>query len=109
MKRPADCHSMTDIRAEIDRLDAALVALLVERTTYIDRAAEIKERADLPARIDDRVEAVVANVRRHAAAQGLPPDLVDDLWRRLIDWSIAREEAVLGPDAARDVYGKEAP
>lgn len=101
MKKPEDCSTMADIRAEIDRLDAALVALFAERAGYIDRAAEIKAEVDLPARIDARVEEVVANVRRHAATHGLPPDLVEKLWRRLIDWSIAREESKLGPDSLR--------
>jgi isochorismate pyruvate lyase len=101
MKKPEDCSTMADIRAEIDRLDAALVALFAERAGYIDRAAEIKAEVDLPARIDARVEEVVANVRRHAVTHGLPPDLVEKLWRRLIDWSIAREESKLGPDSLR--------
>ena len=96
-----DCTSMTEIRAEIDRLDEALVKLFAERAGYIDRAAEIKAVVDLPARIEARVEEVVANVRRHAVAEGLPPDLVEKLWRRLIDWSIAREESRLGPDSLR--------
>ena len=43
----------------------------------------------------------VGNVRRHAATYGLPPDLVEKLWRRLIDWSIAREESRFGPDSLR--------
>jgi hypothetical protein len=47
------------------------------------------------------VEQVVQNVRRHASVYGLPPDLVEELWRRLIDWSIAREESRLGPDSLR--------
>lgn len=92
MKRPEDCTTMADIRAEIDRLDEELVALFAERTAYIDRAAAIKEAVGLPARIEDRVEQVVANVRRHAAAHGLPPDKLEKLWRKLIDWSIEREE-----------------
>ena len=92
MKRPEDCTTMADIRAEIDRLDAALVAMFAERTAYIDRAAAIKEQVGLPARIEDRVEQVVANVRRHAVAHGLPPDKLEKLWRKLIDWSIEREE-----------------
>lgn len=101
MKAPADCNSMADIRAEIDRLDEELVQLFADRAAYIDRAAQIKARVDLPARIDDRVEQVVQNVRRHAEAKGLPPELVEKLWRRLIDWSIAREESHLGPDSLR--------
>jgi isochorismate pyruvate lyase len=98
MRRPAECTTMADLRAEIDRLDEALVAMFAERTAYIDRAAEIKTRVLLPARIDTRVEEVVANVRRHAVTHGLPPDKIEKLWRKLIDWSIAREEDRLGRD-----------
>ena len=101
MKRPEECETMADVRAGIDRIDAALVALLVERAGYIDRAAGIKAVLDLPARIEDRVEEVVANVRSRAGEGGLDPDLAEALWRRLIDWSIAREEERLGPDAQR--------
>ena len=101
MRKPEDCVTMADLRAEIDRLDQALVAMLAERAGYIDRAAQIKAKVDLPARIDDRVEQVVQNVRGHALAHGLPPDLVEKFWRRLIDWSIAREESHLGPDSLR--------
>ena len=101
MKAPQDCTSMADIRAGIDQLDSELVALFARRAGYIDRAAEIKAEVDLPARIDARVEEVVQNVRRHAETYGLPPELVEKLWRRLIDWSIAREENRLGPDSLR--------
>ena len=101
MPRAEDCTTMAEIRAEIDRIDAALIAMLAERAGYIDRAADLKAVLDLPARITPRVEEVVANVRRHAAAHGLPPDLAEKLWRRLIDWSIAREESRLGPDSLR--------
>jgi isochorismate pyruvate lyase len=102
MKTPKDCMTMADIRAEIDRVDEALVKLFAERAGYIDRAVVVKSGVKLPARINSRVEEVVQNVRRHAEAQGLPPDLVEKLWRRLIDWSIAREESQLGPDSLRD-------
>ena len=101
MLKPADCTSMAEIRAEIDRLDQELVRLFADRAGYIDRAAEIKAGADLPARIEARVEEVVQNVRRHADTYGLPPELVEKLGRRLIDWSIAREESKLGPDSLR--------
>ena len=96
MKAPADCHSMPELRAEIDRLDGEIVAKLVARAGYIDRACELKAANGLPARIEDRVEEVVAKVRARAQADGLDPALVEDLWRRLIEWSIAREERRLG-------------
>ena len=96
MKAPQDCHDMTELRAAIDALDAGIVAKLSVRAGYIDRAAQLKRGNGLPARIDARVEEVVAKVRAETGAQALDPDLVEDLWRRLIDWSIAREERTLG-------------
>jgi isochorismate pyruvate lyase len=98
MKTAAECNSMAEIRAEIDQLDLDLVTLFARRTTYIDRAAQIKTTVGLPARIDDRVEQVIENVRRHALAQGLPPEQFETIWRGLVDWSIAREETYLGKE-----------
>ena len=96
MKAPQDCANMAELRVEIDALDRQIVELLARRVTYIDRAAELKPAEGLPARIDDRVEAVVANVRTKAVSAGFDPDLAEAMWRRMIDWSIAREERILG-------------
>ncbi|MDT8856846.1 chorismate mutase [Paracoccaceae bacterium Fryx2] len=98
MKTPAECTTMAELRAEIDRLDEELVALFAQRVGYIDRAVEIKTEVGLPARIGSRVEEVIANVRRHATSHGLPPDKLEKLWRKLVDWSIEREESHLGKD-----------
>ena len=87
---------MAELRAEIDALDARIVGLLAVRARYIDRAAALKPGEGLPARIDDRVEAVVARVRAAATAEGWDADLAEELWRVLIDWSIAREERLMG-------------
>ena len=91
--------TMTALRDRIDALDRDLVALLARRAAMIDRAAVLKPGEGLPARIAARVEDVVAKVRAEAAGRGLDPDLAERLWRMLIEWSIAREEAVLGPSA----------
>lgn len=92
---PEDCRSMAELRRQIDEIDQALVALLATRSTYIDRAIAIKQAEGLPARIDDRIEDVVAKVKARAARSGLDEALVEELWRRLIEWSIAREAKVL--------------
>ncbi|MGY6547617.1 MAG: chorismate mutase [Roseinatronobacter sp.] len=98
MRLPAECTNMTELRAEIDRLDAALIGLLVERTSYIDRAIALKAPQGLPARIPERVEEVLANVRMAAAGQGLDPALAEAVWRLIVDWSIAREARILGDE-----------
>ncbi|MEW2919811.1 chorismate mutase [Ruegeria sp. ANG10] len=95
---PQDCHSMRELRVQIDKLDRQLIEMLVARATYIDRASQLKPGEGLPARIPDRVEDVVQRVRSSSDELGMDPDLAEKLWRILIDWSIAREERVLGPE-----------
>lgn len=97
----ATCAPMAEIRAEIDRLDREIVALLARRAACIDRAVAVKRRERLPARIDARVDEVIANAREAAAGQGLDPDLAEAMWRHLVEWSIAREERRLGAEPGR--------
>ncbi|MCP5086819.1 MAG: chorismate mutase [Rhodobacteraceae bacterium] len=99
MKNPESCDSMAELRTAIDALDAELVGLLAKRAHLIDRASELKTENGWPARIAERVEEVAQNARKNANATGFDPDLAEKLWRELIDWSIAREEQVLGLDS----------
>ncbi|WP_293573352.1 chorismate mutase [Phaeobacter sp.] len=92
---PQACADMAALRRQIDRLDRDLIALLVERASYIDRAIALKTENGWPARIPDRVEEVVMNARTAAAAKGLDPDLIEVIWRQLVEWSIAREARVI--------------
>lgn len=101
-KTAADCKDMGELRDQIDQIDAELVALFAQRVSYIDRAGEIKIGNGMPARINARVEDVVAKVRAHAVSHGLPPEKLEKLWRKLIEWSIEREEAVLGPSPVEE-------
>ena len=94
--------AMAPVRVEIDRIDRALVALLAERARMIDAAVAVKSVELLPARIDARVAEVIANVRVAATAEGLDADFVEALWRRIIEWSIAREERAMATESGRD-------
>ncbi|CAM3217278.1 chorismate mutase [Paracoccus nototheniae] len=98
MTRIQDIPDMAALRTEIDAVDAQLMALLARRHALIDRAAQIKSGNGLPARIEARVEEVVANIRDHARGHGLDPDLYDRLWRQLIEAAIAQEERQLNKD-----------
>jgi len=92
MTRIDDIDDMATLRAHIDAVDQRLIALFAERHALIDQAAKIKARESLPARIDDRVEEVVANVRRNAVSAGLDGALFEALWRQLVDAAIEQEE-----------------
>ncbi|WP_298914135.1 chorismate mutase [uncultured Roseobacter sp.] len=93
---PETCHSMAELRVQIDALDVELIALLVARSHYIDRAVDLKKAEGLPARITDRVAEVLGKVSATATAKGLDPELARKLWAELIEWSIQREIRELG-------------
>ncbi|GJL94536.1 MAG: hypothetical protein DHS20C05_09410 [Hyphococcus sp.] len=91
MKKAADCADMNEVRAEIDRVDQALVDLLAERWTYVDRAWFFKrspEEASVPWRNKD----VIDKVKARAVEKDMPPELAEALWRLIIGWGIQYEE-----------------
>lgn len=85
-----DCRSMEDVRHQIDRIDRALVGLLAERQTYIERAAILKPSRDT-VHDDARIEDVVSKVLTEAKRQGLSASIAEPVWRELIRRSIDLE------------------
>ena len=76
--------TLADLRAEIDRIDAEMHALLIDRGRVIDRLIEIKTRqgggsAFRPAREASMMRAIV---KRHRGR--LPVDTVESIWRVII-------------------------
>lgn len=89
---PQNCRNMTEVRAGVDAVDRALVALLVRRFGYMDAAARIKtDRAAV--RDEARKAEVLANVQKAAQAAGLPEEPLVQLWDQLVESSIAYEFA----------------
>jgi chorismate mutase len=84
MNDPSCLETLADLRIEIDRIDAALHQLLMERGEIIHRLIEAKARqggglAFRPGREADMMRALVS---RH---QGLLPlDTVESIWRIII-------------------------
>jgi len=96
-----DCSNMDEVRAEIDRLDNALVDLVAERFTYVDRAWKLKNSPD-QAVVPWRIQQVIDKVRARAEKRDLPPDLVEAVWRQMIGWFIQYEEEKLAESRGDD-------
>ena len=93
-KLPAECESKDDVRAEIDRIDQALLTLLAERHRYVTRMAEIKtdpHEAYDPARI----ESIISKVRTRSGDLDLDEDQAELLWRTQIDWNVNYEKGII--------------
>lgn len=81
---------MEEVRAGVDAVDRALIALLARRFGYMDAAARIKPERGL-VRDEARKAQVIANARAAARAAGIPETPIADLWERLVEASIAYE------------------
>jgi isochorismate pyruvate lyase len=96
-----DCSNMEEVRTEIDRIDQALVDLIGERFSYVDRAWQLKQ-SPAEARVPWRIQQVIDRVRARAAEKRLPPELVEALWRQMIGWFIQYEEEKLQQHEGQD-------
>ena len=81
---------MAEVRAGVDAVDRALIALLARRFGYMDAAARIKPTRDL-IRDEVRKAQVIVNARAAAKAAGLPGAVIAKLWDQLVEASIAHE------------------
>ncbi len=79
----AEPRSLDEVRARIDAVDGELVRLMAQRQGLVRAAAGFK--VDVAAvRAPDRVERVVAGVRRRAVDVGLSPVVAEAVWRAMI-------------------------
>ena len=84
------CHSMEDVRRNIDALDDILVPLLVTRGGYMTQAARIKLDEN-QVRDEERIESIVARVCEQAAREGGEPEVIEAIYRSMMEAYIAYE------------------
>ncbi len=90
MKHPDECTSMEEIRAEIDRLDRQVIALLAQRFAYVKAASKFKT-SETGVRAPERVEAMLWQRRAWAEQEGLNADAIEQLYRDLVTYFIEEE------------------
>lgn len=86
----SSCAHMGDVREQIDRIDRALVKLIAERTTYIERAGIIKNTRDA-VRDERRIQDVLNKVLAESKRAGLPAGVAEPVWRTMMESCIAHE------------------
>ncbi len=77
------CATLGEVRANIDRIDQAMVTLIAERGGFVREAARFKEN---PEAVEDRrrVEQIIVKVRGLAAENRVSPDVVAATYRAMI-------------------------
>jgi isochorismate pyruvate lyase len=86
------CNSLEEARLEIDSLDKEIVKLIAKRNDYIKQIAHFKTTID-EVKAQDRIDDVISKVREQAIELDLSPNLINDLYIRMIDGMVESEIA----------------
>lgn len=94
MKAPEACETIEAIRAEIDAIDREILHLLSRRFAFVKEIVRFKSNpSDIVAQ--RRYDEVIAKRRALAAECGLDPDVIEKMYRILMDHFIAEEMKLL--------------
>lgn len=84
------CTTLDEARSEIDSVDREIVELIAKRNDYIKQIAHFKASVD-EVKAEDRIADVISKVRAQAISLDLSPNLINDLYVRMIDEMVESE------------------
>ena len=87
-----ECTTLEEVREEIDKLDDRIVELIAARNAYIHQAAKFKNTIQ-EVKAKERVDAVIQKVRHKALELGMSANMIEELYRTMIDEMVESEIA----------------
>ncbi len=90
MVKPDECKNMIEIREAIDFIDNQIVQLISQRSQYVKNAAKFK-KDETAVKDTDRVKKVIDSKVKLAEEYGASPELIERLYRTMIDFFVAAE------------------
>jgi isochorismate pyruvate lyase len=88
------CETLEELRKEVDKVDEMIVELIAVRNDYIKQAAGFKHTVD-EIKTDERIDDVLNHVRHKALMLGVSPNMVADIYKKMIDEMVETEIAEL--------------
>ena len=85
--------NMEELSKELDLLDNELIKLIAKRFKFIEQAAIIKDDIS-KIRDNERIESIIERLRNLAEINEVSPDIVEKLWRYIIELSIDLEKEI---------------
>jgi 4-amino-4-deoxychorismate mutase len=93
-------QELTDLRAELDRVDAELLARLAERIDCCVRIAQVKRLHGVPMMQPHRIGVVQERAAAFAALHGIDPDFMRRFYDLIIAETCRVEDLVIdAPDS----------
>lgn len=90
----SDDAKLDELRASIDNIDAALVAILAERFKITQRVGEYKAAQGLPPADPEREEVQIARLRKLAREANLDPEFTEKFLQFIITEVIRLHEQI---------------
>lgn len=84
------CSTLEEARSEIDTLDKEIVELIAKRNNYIKQIAHFKTSVE-EVKAEERISDVISHVRAQAISLDLSPNLINDLYVRMINEMVESE------------------
>lgn len=88
----SDCHSLEEVRSNIDRIDREMVALLAQRGAFVRQAVLFKKTAE-DVKAPQRVEQVIEKVIILSRELGADPKVTEQVYRAMMAAFINAEMA----------------
>lgn len=95
-KLPQECSNITEVRNEIDSIDADIIKLISTRFGYVREVVKYKENTHSGIEASDRRAAVIASRRQWAEDAGISADVIENVYNSLIDYFISEEKKIAG-------------
>jgi isochorismate pyruvate lyase len=86
------CNSLEETREEIDKLDSQIVEFIAARNAYVKQLAHFKNSVE-EIKSEDRITDVISRARAKAIELDLSPNLINELFIRMIDEMVDSEVA----------------
>lgn len=102
---PQECQTMLEVRAGVDEVGERMIALPARRFGYAMASSRIKQ-SRAAVRDEERIAKVPANAVAHGARLCAPHDIVEPVWRAMIESFVSHEQAMFD---ARVAQGSTAP
>lgn len=87
-----ECSSLEEVRGEVDKIDEQIAELIAQRNSFVKQAAKFKQSAE-EVKAEDRIRFVVNRARERGIAKGVNPNLMEEIYRLMIERMVETELA----------------
>jgi isochorismate pyruvate lyase len=83
MSTETTCASIEEVRANIDRIDHSIVALLAERSAFVKQVVRFKTTTE-DVKAPERAEQVIARAKALAEELGADPSVTEQVFSAMV-------------------------